>query len=111
MTDLKEKKCIPCEAGGVDPLSREEAERLLTEVEDWKLNEKATGIYKDFTFKDFVKAMDFVSMVADRAEQEGHHPDIHISYNKVHLELSTHAIGGLSENDFIVAAKINQIRL
>jgi 4a-hydroxytetrahydrobiopterin dehydratase len=73
----------------------------------WSLNEKGTGISKEYKFKDFLGAMNFVKKVAKIAQKENHHPDIHIFYNKVLLELSTHSIGGLSENDFILATKID----
>ncbi|OGI71706.1 pterin-4-alpha-carbinolamine dehydratase [Candidatus Nomurabacteria bacterium RIFCSPHIGHO2_02_FULL_35_13] len=107
MSDLLNKKCVPCK-GGVKPLSRADAQDYTDEVSGWILDEKALKISKEFKFKDFVEAVDFVGRVADVAEEEGHHPDIHIFYNKVLLELSTHSIGGLSENDFILAAKINE---
>jgi len=110
-TKLKDMKCIPCESGDVDPLNKKEAEVLLTEVEGWDLSKDVKSIHKEWQFKDFDKAMDFVNLVADAAEFEGHHPDIDIRYNRVTLVLSTHAIGGLSENDFILAAKINGIRI
>lgn len=106
--DLASKKCVACE-GGVPPLSREEAEGLRAQTPGWRMAEDARSISRDLKFKDFKEAMGFVSRVADLAESEGHHPDIHISYNKVRLDLSTHAIGGLSENDFILAAKIGRI--
>ncbi len=114
--DLLKKKCVPCE-GGVPPLSQEEAQKYLSQISGWQIiedqrpNVQKSGlgaqISKEYKFKDFVESMNFVKRVADIAESEGHHPDIHISYNKVLLELSTHAIGGLSENDFIVAAKVD----
>ncbi len=114
--DLLKKKCVPCE-GGVPPLSHEEITRYLENVPGWELYEeksenlKKTGlgskIFKRYKFKDFIGAINFVNEVAEMAEEEGHHPDININYNKVVLELSTHAIGGLSENDFILAAKID----
>ena len=110
MSTLREKHCVPCE-GDVPVLDTAHAERFLAELEGWALSEKGHAIEKDLVFKNFDKAMDFVNMVADIAEQEGHHPDIEISYNKVHLGLTTHSIGGLSENDFILAAKIDGIRL
>lgn len=110
MKKLHEKNCIPCE-GDVAPLSKKESESFLGEVEGWELSSNAKHIEKTFTFANFDKAMDFVNMVADSAEFEGHHPDIDIRYNIVKLVLTTHAIGGLSENDFILAAKINSIRL
>ena len=106
MNDLLKKKCIPCEAG-VEPYGEKEAKKYLPEVEGWALDENYKRISKEYKFKDFIGAMNFVQKVADLAEEEGHHPDIHINYNRVVLELWTHAIGGLSENDFILAAKID----
>ncbi|HEY4479304.1 MAG TPA: 4a-hydroxytetrahydrobiopterin dehydratase, partial [Candidatus Paceibacterota bacterium] len=76
-------------------------------VPGWNLSEDGKKISKEFKFKDFIGAINFVERVADVAEMEDHHPDIHVYYNKVVLELWTHAIGGLSENDFIVAAKVD----
>ena len=107
---LKDMKCIPCE-GGMQPLSKDAAVRLMAELEGWELSKNGKSIEKEIVFKNFDKAMDFVNMVADMAEHENHHPDISISYNKVHLVLSTHAIKGLSDNDFILAAKIDGIKL
>lgn len=109
MSKLSKKKCIPCE-GDMKPLSREEAEKLLTEVEDWALIDEARMLAKSFHFDDFKKTMEFVNKVADIAEEEGHHPDMSVSYGDVGIELTTHAIDGLSENDFIMAAKIDEIK-
>ncbi len=106
--DLLNKKCQACESGG-KPFERAEAESYVADVPEWVLSEDAKKISKKFQFKDFLKAMAFVEGVADIAEKEGHHPDIYISYNKVTLELYTHSMKGLSENDFIVAAKVDQI--
>src|SRR3989344_7727134 len=106
MNNLLKKKCIPCE-GGAKPLSRVEAEKYLAQIFDWILSEDSKIISKEYKFKDFIGAINFVNKVAEIAEEEGHHPDIKINYNKVLLELSTHAISGLSENDFIVAAKVD----
>jgi 4a-hydroxytetrahydrobiopterin dehydratase len=80
---------------------------LLPEVPEWTVKEKS--LERDFVFKNFREAIAFVNRVADAAESEGHHPDITISYNKVHLSLSTHKIGGLSRNDFILATKIDKV--
>ncbi len=95
------------------PLSGEALDNFLKEVPGWNLADlpaqAGDKISRGFNFKNFVEAMHFVERVADIAEQEEHHPDIHISYNKVNLELYTHSIGGLSENDFIVAAKIDAL--
>ncbi len=105
--DLLKKKCVPCEGKGIKPFARAEAEDYLAQTTGWSLDEKGVQISKEYKFKDFIGAINFVNLVADIAEMEGHHPDIHIFYNKVRLELWTHAIGGLSENDFIVAAKVD----
>jgi len=105
--DLLKKKCIPCEGRGIKPFDRDQVEGYMAEVPGWVLDGDAKKISKEFKFKDFIGAINFVERVADVAEMEDHHPDIHIHYNKVLLELWTHAIAGLSENDFIVAAKID----
>lgn len=107
--DLIQKHCVPCE-GGVPPMDGKQAHEYLSETLGWELAEDGKSIAKRFEFEDFVGAMAFVNKVAAVAEREGHHPDLHIFYNKVTIELSTHAIKGLSENDFILAAKINAIR-
>ena len=105
---LTEKKCVTCE-GGVPPLNAEQTAAYTKEVSDgWQVM-GGKKIHKEFTFADFHKAMAFVNKVADIANAEDHHPDIYIFYNKVTLELLTHAIGGLSENDFIVAAKVDEL--
>ncbi|MEX2028895.1 MAG: 4a-hydroxytetrahydrobiopterin dehydratase [Candidatus Paceibacterota bacterium] len=104
--DLLKKKCVPCE-GGAKPLSKTDAQDYVDEVPGWVLDKDVKKISKEYKFQDFIGAINFVERVADVAEMDGHHPDIHIHYNKVLLELWTHAIGGLSENDFIVAAKVD----
>jgi len=106
MTDLLSKKCKPCEST-VAPLSINDAQVFVNQLHsDWQLIE-GKKIKREFEFKNFIQAIAFVNMVADIAEIEGHHPDLHIFYKKVIVELWTHSIGGLSENDFIVAAKID----
>jgi len=107
MKDLLKKKCIPCEGLGMKPFLPEEAEKYLPDVPGWALSEDGRKISKEFKFKDFIGAVNFVNQVAEIAEGEGHHPDIEIHYNKVKLTNWTHAILGLSENDFILAAKID----
>ena len=108
--NLKNKKCVPCEKSG-PPMLPLEIEKYRKELKsEWEVIEH-TKIRKEFKFKDFKMAMAFVNEVADIAEFEGHHPDISIHWNKVAIELWTHAVGGLSENDFIVAAKIDAIEL
>jgi len=105
MASLAAKKCVPCE-GGTPPLQGEKIQEYLKEVEGWELeNEKL--IKKTFKFKKFRESINFVNRVANLAEKENHHPDIHIRYIRVTFELTTHAIKGLSENDFIMASKID----
>ena len=107
MTDLIQKKCVPCEDQA--PLKEEEIKNYLSELKDgWEVLENKK-IHKLFKFKDFKEAMIFVNKIADLAESEGHHPDITIHYNKVDIVIWTHSIGGLSENDFILATKIDNI--
>lgn len=105
---LRRRTCVPCE-GGVPSLSREQARELLKEVPGWEVDPASKKINRTWKLKDFRAAMAFVNRVAEIAEQEQHHADVHIFYNRVTLELWTHAIGGLSENDFIVAAKVNAL--
>jgi len=105
--NLTEKKCVPCE-GGTLPLKKDKVEEYLKEVEGWESKEDKL-IVKTFALKSFKEAIDFVNQAAGIAEQEQHHPDIHIRYKKVTLELTTHSIKGLSENDFIMASKIDMM--
>lgn len=106
--ELSSQKCAPCE-GGVEPLNREQAEKLLSQVsKNWHLEDKK--IYADFKFKNFKEAMSFANRVGDIAEAEGHHPDILVGYGRVRVETWTHAIGGLSINDFILASKIDELK-
>lgn len=105
--DLTQKKCKPCE-GGVPPLTEEQANDLFKQIPSWTI--KDGHVFKQFKFKDFKEAMAFVNRVAGIAEQENHHPNILISYNKVDIEVWTHSINGLSENDFILPAKIDDIK-
>ena len=110
MNKLAKRRCVPCE-GGVKPLSEAEARKLLPELEqDWMLIDGGHMLARAFHFKNFVETIAFVNKVARVAEQEQHHPDLSISYNILSIELMTHAINGLSENDFILAAKIDEIK-
>ena len=108
MTKLEQKHCKPCE-GGTPPLTQAEEDTFLKDIE-WEIDRSDIHkIRKRFTLKDFREAMGFVNRVAERAEKEQHHPDIHISCRKVTIELCTHAVLGLTENDFILAAKIEKL--
>ncbi len=105
---LKNKKCIPCEKGG-KPLENPQIDKLMQEVKGWNSVENKK-IEKNLTFIDFKSALGFVNEIGDLAEYEGHHPDINLhNWNKVTITLYTHAVKGLSENDFIMAAKIDAV--
>ena len=106
---LLQKKCLPCE-GGVEPYSLEESQQQLELLDGWLLTDDHQRIRKEWTVTNFMAGMDCFNRVAAVAEDDGHHPDLHIAgYRNVAIELWTHAIGGLSENDFILAAKIDQL--
>jgi 4a-hydroxytetrahydrobiopterin dehydratase len=110
MVDLAQKKCVACE-GGMPPLNTVEAEVLLKQLSGWELTSDARVLTKRFTCKDFAEALAFVNDIGRIAESEGHHPDLELGWGKVVVSLTTHAIGGLSENDFIVAAKVDALRV
>lgn len=105
---LGTKKCVPCR-GGVPPLSQEEQAKLLPQLKDWRIVD-GHHLEKTFTLPDFSTSLALVNKIAALAEQEGHHPDIHLSWGKVRLELWTHKINGLTESDFILAAKIDGLK-
>jgi 4a-hydroxytetrahydrobiopterin dehydratase len=105
---LADKKCVPCE-GNVPPLSEKEIAELEKEISgDWKIADNKK-LFREFSFVNFKHTIEFVNKVADIAEEEGHHPVMHVTYGRVDIELWTHAIDGLTENDFILAAKIDRI--
>ncbi|MBU6231963.1 4a-hydroxytetrahydrobiopterin dehydratase [Patescibacteria group bacterium] len=106
--DLAKQKCVPCEIGG-QPMKAEEAALYLKDVPEWRASANFKRISREFEFKDFKEALAFVNKVGDIAEEQGHHPDIDFTYGKAVIELSTHAVGGLTPNDFILAAKIDKI--
>jgi 4a-hydroxytetrahydrobiopterin dehydratase len=108
--DLTAQKCTPCEVGGV-PLNKEEVTFYMKDVPAWVVSADLKKISKMVKSKDFKQAISFIDKVAELAEREGHHPDISIHYNEVTLDLWTHAVGGLSVNDFILAAKIDLIKI
>lgn len=105
---LTQKTCVPCQ-GGIPPLARTEAEKLLKETPGWTLSPDGSRINRKFTFPDFVSAQRFVNKVGDLAEAEGHHPDISFGWGYADVLFYTHKIKGLHENDFIMAAKVNQL--
>jgi 4a-hydroxytetrahydrobiopterin dehydratase len=108
--ELTKKHCVPCN-GDTPPFTKEQEDAYMKDAPSWVLDRgNIHKIRKRFSFKNFKEAMVFVNSVADLVEREGHHPDICISYNKVNFTLFTHTVGGLSENDFIVAAKIDDVK-
>lgn len=108
--DLVQKKCVPCK-GLTEALSREKAAGFLPRVPGWKLEEDSRAIVKSFTFRNYYETLAFINAAAWIAHEEDHHPDISFSYKNCTIRYTTHAIRGLSENDFICAAKINQLLL
>jgi 4a-hydroxytetrahydrobiopterin dehydratase len=107
-TELKEKRCKPCE-GGVEAMGRDQAEALTEQVPGWNLARDAKSISRRFEFKGFYRTMGFVNALAWVANRENHHPDFAAGYNYCEVTFTTHAVGGLSENDFICAAKVNAL--
>ena len=109
MADLTEKSCVPCE-GGVSPLDAETARAFLSSLHDgWAMSKNGLEIARDFRFKTFYHTMAFVNAVAWVANSEGHHPDLEVGYDYCRVRFTTHAIDGLSENDFICAAKVDAL--
>ena len=107
--ELTKKRCVPCE-GGVPPLSHAEAQTLARNFPDWAIDLDAKRISRSLTMKNFMAAIDLFNKIATLAEEEGHHPDLYLEgYRNLKIVLWTHAVGGLTENDFILAAKINQL--
>lgn len=106
---LVRQHCKPCE-GGVPKLTAEQIEPLLSQIPQWQLDPSGEAIARSWKLPDFVAALDLLNRVAELAEQQQHHPDLHLTgYRHLRIELTTHAIGGLSENDFILAAKIDAL--
>ena len=108
MTDLTKKFCKP-RAPGTPPLTRGQAKEMLAQVPGWSLNDDATELSRTFKFKNYYETLAFVNAQAWIAHREDHHPDLEVGYNRCHVRFSTHSIKGLSENDYICAAKINAL--
>jgi len=109
MSELKDKHCVPCE-GGVKPFTRIESEQHLAKLSgEWALSTDGKWLRRDFKFKGFHKTMGFVNAIAWIANDESHHPDLEVGYGHCLIKLQTHAIDGLSENDFICAAKFDAL--
>jgi len=110
LDELKKKKCQSCEGKNIPPMGADSAKTYLQDLPAWTLSDDAKSIRKLFLMKNFMAAVKFINEIAKVAEGEDHHPDIHLTgYRKLTIELSTHSIGGLSENDFILAAKIESL--
>jgi 4a-hydroxytetrahydrobiopterin dehydratase len=109
MTGLHEKQCVPCE-GGTAPLDSSAADALRAELHpDWQLAPGAKSLKRSLNFKDFYRTMSFVNALAHIANVEDHHPDLEVGYNYCRVTFTTHSIGGLSQNDFICAAKLDRL--
>lgn len=109
MSELTEKKCKPCE-GGAAPLSRTQAQTLMQQLQpQWQLADDGKSLHSEWKFKNFYHTMSFVNAAAHIANSEDHHPDLEVGYGYCRMKYSTHAIGGLSENDFICAAKVDAL--
>ena len=108
MNDLKDQHCKPCE-GGVSPLDESISIQQLKQIPGWELTKDRLAIVRKLKFGNFIATMSFINAMADIAEEQGHHPDFSAGYNYCEIIFTTHAIGGLSDNDFICAAKINQL--
>ena len=111
MSDLAEKKCVPCE-GGIPSFNLEEIHKYLKKIDGWNVlkdSEKNFYIEKEFKFKDYNKSEEFIIRVGKIAEKEGHHPDINFGWGYAKIKISTHAIKGLAESDFVLAAKIDKL--
>ena len=106
--ELAEKSCVPCR-GGIDPLQEAPARQLLASTPGWELLDNATKIQRNFKLDDFVASLDLVNKIGELAENEGHHPDISFGWGYCNVLLYTHKIKGLHQNDFIMAAKINEL--
>ena len=110
MNDLLDKKCLPCE-GGVIPFDISEIHKYQKKVDGWKIIKNEKNIFfleKKFKFKNFIESENFINQVGQISEAEGHHPDIKFGWGYVEISITTHAIEGLSENDFILAANIDK---
>lgn len=105
---LADKQCVPCR-GGVEPLTAEEAEGLAPQVPEWTLEDVARRLRREFKFRDFASALDFVNRVGEIAEEQAHHPEIAFGWGHAEIEVWTHKINGLHENDFILAARIDAL--
>jgi 4a-hydroxytetrahydrobiopterin dehydratase len=111
MTDLTKKKCVPCE-GGLIPFDVSEIHKYQKKVDGWDVIKKENNIFflfKKFNFKNFLDSQNFINNVGKISEDEGHHPDISFGWGYAEIKITTHAIEGLSENDFILAAKIDRL--
>lgn len=107
MAELAERTCVPCE-GGVPPLDSSTVNNFLVQLDGWKI-EKEYHLTRSFAFPNFVTALAFVNRVGELAEQQGHHPDIYLAWGMVKIEIWTHKIKGLTESDFILAARIDKL--
>ncbi len=107
MTDLARRTCVPC-TGGVAAMADDDIDRLLEDLDHWSV-EREHHLAKTFTFPDFARALAFVNRIGAIAEEQGHHPDIHLAWGRVGVDIWTHKVDGLTESDFILAAKLDEV--
>ena len=110
MSELTTIRCVGCE-GGIPPMTAQEIKEYLPQLKAWKVSADGKSISRDFSFNNFYKTMAFVNAIAWIANQENHHPDLELGYNYCHVKFITHAVKGLTQNDFICAAKINALEV
>jgi 4a-hydroxytetrahydrobiopterin dehydratase len=108
MTELSARQCVPCR-GGIPPMKRQQIDELLQQLDGWS-TVGDRHLTKEYTFPDFVSALDFTNRIGALAEEQGHHPDIYLTWGKVRVDIWTHKIDGLTESDFVLAAKIDRLR-
>lgn len=108
MTELTSIRCVGCE-GGIPAMTKDEITKLMPQISEWKLSDDGKSISRNFSFKDFYRTIAFVNAIAFIANQENHHPDLEVGYNYCRIKFFTHAVNGLTQNDFICAAKIDKV--
>ncbi len=108
MSELSHKRCLPCE-GVIDKMTVEEAKKMHEQIPEWTLSEDAVKLTRSFPFKDFAKALAFANEIGKVSEEEWHHPTMKVGWGRVDVEFATHSIKGLTENDFIMAAKVDAL--
>lgn len=110
MTELSSIRCVGCE-GGIPALNKDEVQNFMPQIPEWRVSQDGKSIARRYAFKDFYHTMAFVNAIAYIANQENHHPDLEVGYNYCNIKFFTHAVDGLTQNDFICAAKIDKLEI